>query len=268
MRCSCSGAWSWPNLALDIGPRRGPGCHLLWETSHSFQHPATSLVSLEPGLAATVEVYFSLQQHLHDMRAAVLAEMRDLVSEWEPLTMEWFGNLPPGLQSVYSANHTKRVTQIPVFTHLLERCSFPGLDDLRDDLNNGFAVVGKLHPGSGWLPRTDQRYANPIGLEEFSFLNRSYLEAKLPRARPDPHWQPMLDELLLDKEKGRVAGPFCVNQLWGISTVPVPGHEMIPLPDEQAHAAVCFSVTQSDKIRRCEDFRRTLVSRGTCWTYM
>ena len=89
-----------------------------WETSHSFQHPATSLVSLEPGLAATVEVYFSLQQHLHDMRAAVLAEMRDLVSEWEPLTMEWFGNLPPGLQSVYSANHTKRVTQIPVFTHL------------------------------------------------------------------------------------------------------------------------------------------------------
>ena len=249
------GPGQWTTKAFGMPPTFTDIGH--WEASRGMLHPATSLIPLEPGLEATASVYFTLHQHLRQMRSAVIAELHNMVSEWEPVTEDWFGALPSSLQSVYSANNTKMVTQIPLLLHLLDKCGFPDLENLADDLNHGFAVVGRLHPGSGWLPKTDQRYNHPIGLEEFSMLNKAYLGAKLPRARPDPHWQIMLDELIADKEKGRVAGPFYAAGLWGVHTVPVKGHQMTPVPDEQAHAAVCFSVTQSDKIRRCEDFRRS-----------
>ena len=54
-----------------------------WESSRGVLHPATSLIPLEPGLAATVSVYFTLHQHLRQMRSAVIDELHNMVSEWE-----------------------------------------------------------------------------------------------------------------------------------------------------------------------------------------
>ena len=67
----------------------------------------------------------------------------------------------------------------------------------------------------------------------------------------------MLDELLRDKAKGRVQGPFSAPASWGIQTVGVDGHPCTPTPTSEVYPALCFAVEQADKIRRCEDFRRS-----------
>lgn len=63
---------------------------------------------------------------------------------------------------------------------------------------------------------------------------------------------PMMLELLEDRPKGRLEGPFQAPTDW-----PPAGETLQPLPDECIYAAMCFSVSQHNKIRRCEDYRRS-----------
>eukprot|EP00435_Cladocopium_sp_Y103_P052567 s601_g16.t1 len=104
-------------------------------------------------------------------------------------------------------------------------------------------MIGPMTPGTGWLPRADERYSTPISMDEFHRLNRKYVDEKIQTAKPSTHWQVMLNELLDDRAKGRVPR--------------VCGMEPSPAPTSQAWAAVCFAVEQSDKVRRCEDYRRS-----------
>ena len=67
----------------------------------------------------------------------------------------------------------------------------------------------------------------------------------------------MLAELLQEKAAGRLSGPHVTPPNWPVETVGVEGHPTVALPTGEVLAAVCFSVVQSDKIRRCEDFRRS-----------
>ena len=73
-------------------------------------------------------------------------------------------------------------------------------------------MTGPMAPATGWLPRTDGRYAHPMPQKEFERANRDYVRAKLSSATPSPHWRPMLEELLADRAKGRVEGPLQAPQ--------------------------------------------------------
>ena len=67
----------------------------------------------------------------------------------------------------------------------------------------------------------------------------------------------MLDELLDEKKKGRLDGPFTAPRQWGVECCAVQGHELQPLPSDCAFAALCFAVEQGEKVRRCDDYRRS-----------
>ena len=247
------GAWRESQHALE--PTSDMWRH--WSLSWKAGHPAQAAGQLEPGLRCTVEFQMSQHKYLADLRGRVLAEIHDLVEEWQDTTQSWFQQLDPSIQQVYTANGTKQVTQVPLFMHLLDLCGHGGVGDLRAELTSGFPLIGSLRQGTGWLPRLDERYSTPISLGEFHARNIEYVRLKLNSRHPSRFWKVMLDELLTDKEKGRVQGPFQAPDDWHVKTVGVSGHPCLPLPTEHAYAAVCFAVEQQDKIRRCEDFRRS-----------
>ena len=158
---------------------------------------------------------------------------------------------------VYQDQETGYLTQVPVFVHMLEQCGYPGIKELSEDLNFGFATVGPLHRGTGWLPRCDGKYSDPLPLDVFERTNQTYLHQKLRQGFVDEHRQVMLEELLADRAQGRLEGPFRAPSEWPIPSAGIPGETLLPAPTGRVCAAVCFSVCQSDKIRRCEDYRRS-----------
>eukprot|EP00434_Breviolum_minutum_P002108 symbB.v1.2.001863.t2/scaffold77.1/size347087/34 len=151
------------------------------------------------------------------------------------------------------------VTMIPVFTHLLQLAGFPTdyFEELKADLNQGFEVLGTLNPGAGWRPRTDQKYSFPITMEQFEKLNKSFIHHKLKAHRVDPSWKTMLDELLREQAMGRVSGPYSSPSWWPLPSVTPNDLPLLQCPDQNLCPSVCFAVCQSDKTRRCEDYRRS-----------
>ena len=64
----------------------------------------------------------------------------------------------------------------------------------------------------------------------------------------------MLAELIDEKAKGRLSGPFRQPSDWPVDTVSMPDHPLMDLPDHEIFAACSFSVERADKIRRTEDW--------------
>ena len=133
----------------------------------------------------------------------------------------------------------------------------PELPELEQDLCEGFHTIGRVHDGAGWMPRRDQRYERPITHEAFKTYNRRYTVTKLKQNRVDQHWEPMLTELIAEVSKGRMSGPFTEPSWWPVTTRGLPDMPRQELPDDDIFVSFCFSVVQSDKIRRCEDYKRS-----------
>ena len=145
----------------------------------------------------------------------------------------------------------------PVLLEPLHRCGYPQLDDLAEDLHCGFSTVGALHSGVGWWPRLDGKYQHPLDLKTFHTLNYSYVQHRLGQGHVDENWEAMLQELLEDRFRGRLEGRFLALQHWMAQTVGIPGEALLEAPSGPVYAAFCFSVQQNEKIRRCEDHRRS-----------
>ena len=191
---------------------------------------------------------------------AVVDEVKDLTHQLQPEVQTWFDTLPGHIQKVYlQPDSQARVTMIPVFLHLLKMAGFPDdhFENLNYDLNHGFQVLGDLNPGAGWRPRTDQRYSYPINMETFKTLNHAYVRHKLQANRVDPFWQTMLEELLKEQSMGRVSGPYNSPAWWPHPATSTNGLPLLPCPDQDLCPSICFAVRQSDKTRRCEDYRRS-----------
>ena len=68
----------------------------------------------------------------------------------------------------------------------------------------------------------------------------------------------MYNELERELDQGRMSGHFQAPEWWPIPSRGMDGRELQPLPtDKPVCFSFCFNVKQSDKIRRCEDFRRS-----------
>ena len=249
------------------GPRRPllhdidmPFCTTMfehWSTAQRIPFPGLTPQPISPLTEHTCEL---MAHHIGDvtrLRAEVLSEIQELVELWQEHTETWWSNLPTHIQKVYWHSDTGMVTQVPVLISLLERCNYPNMDELSEDLNHGFATVGTLHSGVGWWPRLDGRYQNQLSLETFKTANHAYVHQRLRQGLVDEHWEPMLQELLEDRNMGRLEGPFRAPSHWPVQTIGLPGEDLLETPDDQILAAFCFSVLQSDKIRRCEDHRRS-----------
>ena len=247
------GPGNWPSRACPVPP-----CHDMWShwqmSQDQFPHPARAAQSVGP---ATFKVYAQHWQWLPDLRKAAVAEIESMVEDWSDDTNTWFDGLAPEIQSVYTNNH-KLVAQVPLLLDLMQRSGCDGVEQLRHDLTKGFPMTGPIAPGTGWLPRTDGRYSKPMPWQAFVEANDKYVRDKLRSTAPSPHWKQMLEELLEVREKGRVEGPLQAPSGWNVIFPEVQGMQPAQCPTDEAYAAVCFAVVQPGKIRRCEDFRRSM----------
>ena len=97
----------------------------------------------------------------------------------EDVTSRWLRSCQ--IQSVYTNNGTKQVTQVPVFIELLKQAGHQEYAELQKELTDGFRMTGPLTPGTGWLPRLGGRYAIPISMAE---LYTASIIDTCRRARP------------------------------------------------------------------------------------
>ena len=228
-----------------------------WSIALTAAHPMQRPPHLEPGLQQCIQVQSIIGGSLPRMRAEIVDEINQMAEEQCEATAAWWKSLPPHIAMVYYDQEHAQVSQIPLLIQLLDMFQMPGLDELAEDLCQGFQVTGVLHQGAGWLPRADGRYDFPVNPETFRKHNRHYTEAKLRKRQVDPEWQTMLSELKTELQRGRMSGPNQAPSWWPTSTVGIDDMPTIPLPDNDISTSFCFSVKQTDKIRRCEDFRRS-----------
>ena len=269
---SCSTSLSWPpNRQLvelfqqHREPRHYNGLHNNSLSSHQWlaQEVGCLILVVSPHLMICGDTGPTLSRRHIPSNNEIVDEITQLVEAAAEDTNRWWTGLAEHIQPVYYDQEHDQVTQIPTFLHLLEIAGYPGLQHLRDDLEHGFAVTGELHPGCGWNPRHDDRYNYPIDHATFMKLNRSYALEKLRRAHVDPHWKVMLDELIQERTKGRLSGPFRAPSWWPRSSLALDGVENLDLPTDEVAVAFCFSVTQSDKTMRRSGHNSTVMVRDT-----
>ena len=249
------GPGTWQREPLCVPPADNLWDH--WRMAKSAVHGLQLPPALEPGLRQCLQIQQIWGHQLPALRTAVIDEIEAIILDQQETTFRWWGSLPHHVAQVYYNQEWKEITQIPIFLQLLQQFGMPGLDELSHDLLHGFPIVGPLHDGPGWLPRSDQKYEFPVSETVFKLHNRKYVISKLQQSRVDPHWDVMLQELEQELAKGRMEGPFEAPSWWPKHTRGLPGRPCQSLPEDDIAVSFCFSVQQSDKVRRCEDFRRS-----------
>ena len=228
-----------------------------WQLSRDCCHPVLASPSIEPGAFRALDHCLQRFSDVARLRQEVVAEVHNMVDEWQDITSQWIRGCASHVQEVYNQPGRPCVTQVPVFLQLLRDSGFPSMPDVEEDMQYGFALTGVQHAGPGWPVRQDERYSHPISDEQFRQLNRAYVKSKLKKAYVDPHWQTMLQEVLEERSRGRMVGPFSAPEDWPVRTVSVHGLPLLAAPSHHVYASVSFAVEQHDKVRRCEDFRRS-----------
>ena len=228
-----------------------------WRMAIDTPHPLMQPPRLEPGWQQCLDLQVLIGGSLSRLRCEVVQEVQQMIGDATADTMQWWQSLPPHVAQVYYDKDNDQIAQIPILLQLLQLVGMPDLAILEKDLTQGFAMLGTLNSGSGWLPRTDGRYDHPIDTAAFKRHNKNYTMTKLRSQRVDPEWQTMLTEPIKELDKGRMSGPYKAPSWWPFPSRSLPGRELLSLPCEEACFAFSFSVRQTDKVRRCEDFRRS-----------
>eukprot|EP00438_Fugacium_kawagutii_P036782 Skav205338 [mRNA] locus=scaffold3444:501111:505274:- [translate_table: standard] len=182
---------SWPMTQAIMEPANDMWDH--WNKSAQAVHPLLRDPKIEPGALAALQHSLRLHGELPAFRAQVVVDLRDLVDEWSDDTAVWFDQVPSHVATVYRSSLAGFV-QIPVLLYLLSQCGYPGLAELRDDLTFGFKVIGQIHPGAGWLPRLDTKYAFPISVDQLNMRNQEHIQTRWSLLHFDLH--PLVPVLL------------------------------------------------------------------------
>eukprot|EP00438_Fugacium_kawagutii_P018457 Skav204786 [mRNA] locus=scaffold763:217528:221352:+ [translate_table: standard] len=163
LQSSSWGFSSWTTQQAVIDPAVDMWDH--WQASTKAVHPLFRSPAVEPGALQALNHALQLGGDLDRYRLQIVQDLEDLVEDWSDHTNTWFETVPQHVATVYKSSLAGCV-QVPVLLHLLEQCQYPGVDQLRHDLSYGFDVLGRLPAGTGWLPRLDSKYANPISFEQ------------------------------------------------------------------------------------------------------
>ncbi len=90
--------------------------------------------------------------------------------------------------------------------------------------------------------RTDQKYIEPISIDDLRLHSRQYIQEKIQRNNTDTHWALMADEIAKEVQQGRMAGPFEAPPWLGTDTVPLTIHahtsNLLPLPHQDPIIAI------------------------------
>ena len=83
------------------------------------------------------------------------------MEEWTECTSRSLDQRPSSVRRTFSTPDKDRPNQAPVLLHLLEIVGYPGVSNLKDDLENGFDMIGEVRRGLGWRDRDDDATATP-----------------------------------------------------------------------------------------------------------
>ena len=156
--------------------------------------------------------------------------------------------LPDHVRATYVTKDRPRPFQGPVLDRLLRGVGYHAADDLRQDVDTGFDMLGQVRSARGWRRRSDERYARPEGLDRLRRENPTYVARKAARRRDQEHTRALLDELVAETRLGRVTGPCAAPNHWSVSTVALPSVADMGVlrqpPPGDCFAALSFAICQ------------------------
>ena len=133
-----------------------------WAAAARMQHSLVGWPTLEPALEAILEFPQYYRHDLVRIRRDVLEELREMVEDASDDTAAWLGALPDHVRATYVTKDRPRPFQGPVFDRLLRGVGYPAADDLRQDVDTGFDMLGQVRSAP------DERYARPKGARQTS----------------------------------------------------------------------------------------------------
>ena len=69
-------------------------------------------------------------------------------------------------------------------TERLETIGYPDVAGMKEDLTDGFEMIGEIRRGPGWRPRSDARCTSPTTIENFAATNWEYVRQRTATATP------------------------------------------------------------------------------------
>ena len=148
-----------------------------WQAAASSCHPSLQPSSIDPSLELVYSMSHAFQGDLHRWRHEVLLDLQAMVEDMHDETAAWYGSLPEHCAKAYKVRPFEddtsttttcplpwprpwpalpRMAQVPVLLRILEWMGFP--DVLSQEMSFGFPMIGPLTPGTGWHPRSDEKY--------------------------------------------------------------------------------------------------------------
>ena len=223
-----------------LGPSDDPLEHLQWALR--IDSVALNFPPHNPCLTWALRFGQSFGPELTRWRQEVVRDVQSLREDLQDEQEVWLQSAPHHVRLVYKQGGDKFVLQPLVVLHLLRLFEFPGVQDLADELQFGFKVLGPLPPGTNWDVRQDAKYRRPLTKSQFASLNSDHKKTLAQEQGGSEHAPAMLAEVHKEMLKTRFQGPF------------VPA-EVADSP--AAFGSRAFPVVQQDKVRRADDWRRS-----------
>ena len=229
-------------------------------------HPSDVAPPMPPLLQWSLDSCWKRGPDVGYWRMSVIDDITSMAEEFRDEQLEWQATLPPHVRKAYGlpevanldGDTTATTIHVPLLLELLRLVEFPQIHEFRQELTQGFKVLGQLNPGVGWPTRTDSRYSSPISIDEYVAKNTSYVESLQGRKTDDKYEKGLVAEILEEINLGRMDGPHSTPSSWKINVSDAGTGRPLTAPPPGPHAAaLAFPIVQGDKVRRGEDWRRS-----------
>ncbi|KAF4650976.1 hypothetical protein FOL47_000737, partial [Perkinsus chesapeaki] len=194
-------------------------------------------------LTAAIEALARQRDTAPRRRRAIMDRVLEAAKRLEPLRAEWGAQMPECCREV----------NLPLLEYLCEETQYPDKEfvkELRE--NGGLALYGEL-PGSAvfaplWTSDTIKRdrLCSTDDIRTFAHKRFDRLQGDVKEPTEEERW--LYQQAEEEVRQGRLAGPYSIEEL---------------RRKERVGATLRHVVEQPGKLRPCDDYRTSLVNRGT-----
>ena len=114
------------------------------EQALEMEHPMLRAPVVDPIIEMILRVRIQFGADLARWRHEVIEEVQVRARELAPDTESWLRSLEPHIRQLYGGRGRNKVPMIPLFLELLDVIGYPGREELKRDLQEGFGVIGGM----------------------------------------------------------------------------------------------------------------------------